>query len=133
MKKSIKAIVSNKDFLVGFLADVSYDNYWASFGTHQDTPKEVYENAKAVNECREEVWADVLLNGGFLLVEDREEEKDHKVSLKDIEKGFKKFIFACPRNYANIMCEDSDFYDVDNLLQTIIFGEVVYGLPPPIH
>lgn len=129
MKKSIKTIVYNKDFLVGFLADVCYGNYWASFGTHTDTPTEIYENAKnnPSNTCCEDVWADVLLNGGYFLVEDREEEKDYKVSMKDIEKGFKKFIFTCPRNYANIMTEDSDFYDVDNLLQTIVFGEVIYG------
>lgn len=127
MKTSIKKIVCNKEFLVTFLADVCYENYWAGFGTHRDTPKDIYENAKAANECREEVWADVLLNGGFLLVEDREEDKDYKVSLKDIEKGFKKFIFDCPRNYANIMTEEHDFYDMDNLLQTIVFGEVVYG------
>ena len=127
MKNKIKAIVCNKDFLANFLADVSYDNYWASFGVHEDTPKEVYENAKAANECREEVWADVLLNGGFLVVENKEQDKFHKMSLKDIEKGFKKFIFACPRNFANIMMEESDFYDVDNLLNIILFGELRYG------
>lgn len=126
---SVKAIVTDKEFLVGFLADVSYDNYWASFGTHQDTPKEIYENAKSnpSNECREDVWADVLLNGGFLLVEDREEGKDYKVSLKDVEKGFKRLMFAFPRNYANIMTEDCDFYDVDALLQCIVFKDVIYG------
>lgn len=127
-KMSVKAIVTDKEFLVDFLADVSYDNYWASFGTHQDTPNDVYENAKANNECREEIWADVLLNGGFLLVEDREEGKDYKVSLKDVEKGFKRLMFMYPQNYANLMIEcASDFYDVDALLQCIVFKDVIYG------
>jgi len=127
--KSIKKIVNNKEFLGNFLADVSYDNYWASFGTHTDTPNEIYESAKnnVQNTCREDVWADVLLNGGYLLVEDREEEKDYKVSIKDVEKGLKRLIFEYPRNYANIMTESSDFYDVDALLQCIVFKGVIYG------
>lgn len=124
---SVKAIVNDKEFLVSFLADVSYDNYWASFGTHKDTPMEIRENAKADNECIEEIWADVLLNGGFLLVEDREGGKDYKVSLKDVEKGFKRLMFMYPRNYANIMTEYYDFDDVDAFLQCIVFKDVIYG------
>lgn len=126
-KMSVKAIVADKDFLVGFLADVAYNSYWARFGTHQDTPTEVRKNAKANNVCREEIWADVLLNGGFLRVEDREDGKEYKVSLKDVEKGFKRLMFMYPRIYANIMTKESDFYDVDALLQCIVFKDIIYG------
>lgn len=126
-KKSVKSIVSDKEFLVNFLSTASYGSTWFAFGTHKDTPKDIYENAKLLNECREEIWADVLLNGGFLLVEDVEEEKDYKVSLKDIEKGFKTFMVECPRAYANIMNEEDDYFDDDALMQVIVFGEVVYG------
>ena len=126
-KKSVKSIVGNKEFLENFLSTASYGSSWFAFGTHQDTPKEIYENAKFFNEYREGVWADVLLNGGFLLVEDVEEGKDYKVSLGDIEKGFKTFMVECPRAYANIMNEEDDYFDDDALMQTIVFGEVVYG------
>lgn len=126
-KKTIKSIVNNKEFLVNFLSTASYGSTWFAFGTHTDTPKEIYENAKLLNECREEIWADVLLNGGFLLVEDVEEEKDYKVSIKDIEKGFATFMLECPQAYARIMDEEDDFYDDDALMQVIVFGEVVYG------
>lgn len=127
MKKSIKKIVNNKEFLVNWLADASFTPFWAKFGVHIDTPNDVYENAKLVNECREDIWAEVLLNGGFLLIEDVEEEKEYKVSLKDVEKGLKTLIFNYPRNYANIMTEEGDFYDYDALLQCVVFGDVVYG------
>ena len=111
MKKSIKKIVNNKEFLVNWLANASFTPFWAKFGVHIDTPNDVYENAKLVNESREDIWAEVLLNGGFLLIEDVEEEKEYKVSLKDVEKGLKTLIFNYPRNYANIMTEEGDFYD----------------------
>ena len=126
-KKTIKSIVSNKEFLENFLSTASYDSSWFAFGTHQDTPKDIYENAKMLNEYREGIWADVLLNGGFLLVEDVEEEKDYKVSLKDIEKGFATFMLEYPQAYANIMNEEDDYFDDDALMQVIVFGEVVYG------
>lgn len=126
-KKSVNSIVSDKEFLVNFLSTASCGSSWFAFGTHTDTPDEVYQKAKANNECCEEVWADVLLNGGFLLVEDAEEEKDYKVSLKDIEKGFKTFMLECPQAYANIMDENDDYWDDDALMQVIVFGEVVYG------
>lgn len=126
-KKSVKSIVSDKEFLVNFLSTASCGSSWFAFGTHQDTPKDIYENAKLLNECCEEIWADVLLNGGFLLVEDVEEGKDYKVSLKDIEKGFKTFMLEFPRAYANIMDENDDYWDDDALMQVIVFGEVVYG------
>ena len=124
MKKSIKKIVNNKEFLVDWLANASFTPFWANFGVHIDN---VYENAKLVNECREDIWAEVLLNGGFLLIEDVEEEKEYKVSLKDVEKGLKTLIFNYPRNYANIMTEKGDFYDYDALLQCVVFGDVIYG------
>lgn len=126
-KKTIKNIVNNKEFLVNFLSTASYGSTWFAFGTHTDTPREIYENAKLLNECREEIWADVLLNGGFLLVEDVEEEKDYKVSINDIEKGFTTFMLECPQAYARIMDKEDDFYDDDALMQVIVFGEVVYG------
>ena len=124
---SVKAIITNHEWLTNWLSDASYGNYWASFGTHQDTDKELYETAKTMYDCREDIWAYILINGGYLLIEDREEEKEYKVSIKDIEKGFKKFMFHYPRQYANIMTEEGDMLDADCLLQTIVFGEEIYG------
>lgn len=125
MRKSIKSIIT-KDWLVEVLADATYSCTWGRFGVHTDTPRELYDNAMLVNECCEEVWADVLLGGGFFLVEDIEG-KEYKVSLKDFEKGLKKLIFDYPRNYANIMTDEADFYDYDGMLQCAVFGDVIYG------
>ena len=131
MKKTInsvvKSMVNNKEWLVDALSTATYDSFWARFGVHMDTPKDIYENAKSNNDCCEEVWADVLLNGGYFLVEDLEENKDYKLSLKDFEKGMKTLIVLYPQMYVNIKTDNADYYDYDALLQCAIFGDIIYG------
>ena len=92
----IERRLKQKEFLVDFLSTATYGSFWAQFGKHKDTPDDVYQNAKANNECREEVWADVLLNGGFFLVVDAEEGDEYKLSLKDFIKGASKLLEVCP-------------------------------------
>lgn len=125
--RSVKAIVGNKDFLTSLLSGAIYGSPWFSGGVHQDTPKEIYQAARDCNECAEDIWADVLLQGGFVLIEDFEDGVDYKISLKDVEKGFRRFMVDDPRHYADIMLEEADFYGYDALLQTIVFGEVQYA------
>jgi len=127
MNKTVKSIVSNKEWLVNVLANSTCRWNWGMFGVHEDTPKDVYENAYRVGEYREDIWGDVLLNGGFLLVKDIEHEKEYRLSVKDFEKGLRKLIFAYPRIYANVMTEEGDYYDYDALLQCAVFGDVIYG------
>lgn len=122
-----KAMVNDKEFLVCFLADATYDTYWAQVSVHKDNDAALVASANEKNDCREEVWADVLLGGGFLNVHDCEEGKNYKVDLKAVEKGLNKLMCKYPRFYANIKEEDYDFYDVDGLLQVIVFGDVIYG------
>ena len=125
--KSVKDIITNKEWLSEWLSTATYGSPWFRFGVHVDTDNEMYKVAKLRNECREDIWADVLLNGGFFLVEDVEEEKSYKLSIKDIEKGFKKFMLKCPNQYAALMDETADLYDADALMQVIIFGELTYA------
>lgn len=126
-KKSIKDIIYRKEWLSDWLSTATYGNPWFAFGTHKDTPDDVYDLAKRFGECREDIWAYVLLHGGTLLVEDVEEEEDHAVTMKDVEKGFLIFMLNCPTQYAALMDETADIYDADALMQCIVFGEVVYG------
>lgn len=125
--KSNKAMVNDKEFLVCFLADATYDTYWAKVSVHTDNDATLVATARENNECREDVWADVLLGGGFLKVYDCEDGENHKIDLKAVEKGFNKLMRKYPRHYANIKEEDYDFFDVDALLQVIVFGDVIYG------
>ena len=126
--EQIRKIVANKDFLVTFLADATYSSFWAMVTIHKDTTKEIRNIAKKNNnECREDEWADVLLNNGYINVLDVEEDENYKISLNDIINGFKILIIKYPTHYANIMDENSDFYDMDALLQCSVFKDVIYG------
>ena len=129
-KKKLVRNVKNlftHDFLTDILCSASYGSGWFYFGTHEDTPKSIYEDAKTCYECREDIWAYVLLHDGFLVIEDIEEEKEYKISLKDIIKGFKIVMLNYPRHYANIMEENGDYYDADAVIQCAVFGNIVYG------
>lgn len=126
-EKRIEKIVKDKEFLVSFLSGATYGSYWASASVHDDTPKEVREAANNNNECREEVWADVLLNNGFIEIYDNEEDEAHKISLDDVISAFEKLILEYPNHYSNIMTEYADLYDYDAWLQCAVFGDVIYG------
>lgn len=124
MEDRIKKIVTNLEWLTNWLADAFETSPWFEVKTAFIPLSKV--SAKR-SLCREERWADALLNGGYIIVYDPEEDEEHKVTLEDIIKGFEKFIFDCPEQYANMMTENYDFYDADCLLQIVIFGEVTYA------
>ena len=122
--RSITAIVENKDFMVTLFSGAI--DYSMSTPFKVLTTDEVKNVNNPQNTCREDVWADVILSGGNLTIEDTESGKTHEINLAKIKRGFKRFMFDCPKKYAELMCEEGDFYTYDNLLQVIIYGEVIY-------
>ena len=128
---SVKEILTH-EFLTDWLSTALYGSSWFDCATHKDTSDEVYEKAKKENDTREDVWADVLLNGGALNVIDMEEadgsgEGEYKMTLEDIEEAIPLFTLNHPSEWASIMDETGDIYDSDALLQFVIFGDVQYG------
>lgn len=121
MEDRIRKIVTDREWLTNWLSDAFYTSPWFEMA------KCYPPSTSSKDVCREEKWASALLNGGYIVVDDPEENKRHKVTLEDIIKGFEKFIFDCPEQYANMMTENYDFYDADCLLQIVIFGEVTYA------
>lgn len=83
-------------------------------------------NKKDLN-CREDIWAYVLEHGGKVVCYDGEEDEEHEITMEDYKKGFDIFIQQCPKHYADLMCDDGDYYTSDALMQCVMFGEVVYG------
>ena len=121
MRKSIKSIVCNKEFLSNWLSSASdwSMTYWSSFSNNDID----YHD----EECVEDAWATHLLNGGALTITDKETDREYTLSLSDIEKGFKRMIFDEPMSYARMMEGDYDFYVSDILLQLSLFKKVIYG------
>lgn len=143
MKISVTSI--SRDELVTLFSDSTYGSNWLTFNS-----KEVYgailpTNMKNIKEehekehstyCREDKWADILLNGGTLVAvdfydkdEDGEYGRCYPITLANILNGLTKAQKECPYNFANVAKFDgsADYFDANNVMQCIIFGEVIYG------
>lgn len=99
----------------------------------------------AVCECYEDKLAVSVLAGRSITFRDmyaegevygnlphtiHEDEVTYKVTLEDIKKGLEKAAETCPWAFRAFADEDSpdwDYYAGDALLQTIVFGELIYG------
>jgi hypothetical protein len=122
----------NKEQLVDFLSTAIYGCDWLYCYTleeekHLDDGLDEYY---LENRCREEKWADRLLAGGTLVCVDYEDcEKEYKLTLKDFENKLDKALYdkEARFNLGNWLTDDYDYYDCNNLLQYIMFGEIVYG------
>ena len=127
---SVTKFVNNKfdkEFVTTILCDSMYDSPW--FRVRLDSDNAIVKSAmdNEQNKCREDVWADILMNNGTINIEDIEDEKTYTIGLNNLKNGLVKLMIHYPRNYASIMDESYDFYDVDMLMQYAVFGEVIYG------
>lgn len=99
----------------------------------------------AVCECYEDKLAVSVLAGRSITFRDmyaegevygnlphtiHEDEVTYEVTLEDIKKGLEKAAETCPWAFRAFADEDSpnwDYYAGDALLQTIVFGDLIYG------
>lgn len=126
----IKQWFNNFDNLVNLFSSASYNSYWFLFGAKKGTYNKYLTKEQRENlECREEKWAQVLLNGGEICVEDLsdEEETIYTINLQKIIIGATTLLKEHPQVIARIFTETEDFYDTDAVIQYAIFGEWVYG------
>ena len=121
--KSVDELFTH-DFLVYILSSVYFCNDWYSFCIHTDTPKEVYKSAQKSYLRYEDICADVLLNGGYLLVQDVDDEAEYKLNLQDIIIGFKIFMLNYPDLYLAIMTKTADYYDACVIFQCAICRDI---------
>lgn len=73
--------------------------------------------------CYEDVLAEILESGGKLTVYDREEDKDHELTMEKLLDGWKKYIEA----YNAYDFDEYDGVSADCIMQYAIFGDVIYG------
>ena len=94
------------------------------------------------HHCFEDNLAQILLDGGHIEVTDCNAAKDehygkleyivspdefiyYKVTLKDILEGASNP--ECLKMIQDILSGEGDMYTAYNLIQTIVFGEIIYG------
>ncbi len=122
----------DKRTLINIFATAFYSSFWGCAHTPNFTEEEEKKYITASDDekenwCREDRWAHILLNGGYITVEDAEEEEEYKLTFEMMEKGWQLAIEKYPRIYAAIAEGQDDFYDDDAVIQLAIFGEIVYG------
>lgn len=104
-----------------------------------------YNNDLANCECFEDKLAVSVLAGRSITFRDmyadgevygnlphtiHEDEVTYEVTLEDIKKGLERAAETCPWAFRAFADEDSpnwDYYAGDALLQTIVFGGLIYG------
>ena len=147
METKIKVTSLTHDELVDFLSTALYgcENFGVSVAWDS---KHLYKKCKedmGKAFCWEDGLAEVLLGGGKLDVTDYYAEEDpdtfvvtdtavscdedgnvlHRIDYKNVLNGF-----STPEGYKyaeELFDGDGDFFTAWNLLQIIIFGEVIYG------
>lgn len=124
MKKEVKVFELTKEDLVTFFSCATYGcGYW----TIKIVKNSISIQDLDMNQCIEEIWADVLLKGGKLVVTDNEDEKKYSINMDKVLKGYSKCYEISPQTMVNFEEENEDMWDGFNLMQSILFGEIIYG------
>ena len=79
--------------------------------------------------CREERWATRLVKGGHLVCFDvsDDEAQEHRLTLEDFKTGVEKCYEQIIGDVADFNNEHDDYDTCSNIMQVIVFGEVIYG------
>lgn len=120
----IKVKLLTKEELVDIFAAI--EGLWEYFELSVGKKPANYDHLKETNECREDLWADVLLNGGTLVYTDHEDEdEEHEFSLSLALRRLGK-----PEAYqylTKLINEDYDEYSAWMIIQLMTFGKTIYG------
>ena len=134
MKVNIKLLELTHEELSDIITTAFYDNPNMAVD-YEGTPS-------IIHDCFEDNVAQVLLDGGTILVtEQAQEDGDtygdlpkyvdndgyitYKVTLENILKGASNQ--ECLRMIEDIESEEGDMFTAWNLMQIIVFGEIIYG------
>tara|TARA_R110000796_G_scaffold1673_8_gene6995 strand:- start:1329 stop:1700 length:372 start_codon:yes stop_codon:yes gene_type:complete len=123
----MKITLSNEEILEFFLNALCNGlSYISGYGMTLDCDQGAYDEAKAklTSPCFEDVYMQVLKDGGKLIFTDNEAEEDHEVTLAHVIERMPNVEAETLMEMAN---EQDDACTADVILQTIIFGEVIFG------
>lgn len=148
MKTQTKITDITHDDLVDLFSTATYGSEYIDFAW---VNKDEYLKSKEEGDCREDIYARMLLNGYKIEVRDyyAEDEEDfngklhhewneedecmvYHVDIEDIAEGIAKCLDlgGWEAECANDLIKkdgDLDLYEAEAIMQVIVFGEVVYG------
>lgn len=130
----------SKETLVDLFCTATYGCNWLEITTlkserHLDSG---FSEDYLSNRCMEERWADRLLNGGHIVCKDYEDSQEdengdymptrYKIDLKTLKKRLKLARDKeAIRDWCDFVLEKDDYFTCNNLMQVVMFGEVIYG------
>lgn len=128
-------LYATQEVLIKIIHDCLCDglHYFSGYGIDVKVSDAAYIDARAmikeegVTICFEDVWVQVLKNGRSIVFLDVEGEGEMNgyLSLSEATlNNFQKVPFA---NIINLLNEEYDAVDCDVILQTLVWGEVVFG------
>ena len=110
------------------LCNVYGSGYFNGYGLEFIWDDEAYAEAKKklTSPCLEDVLLQIIKDGGTLGVVDHECDGEYNahIDLKVLEDRME---LVPPQNLLNIINEEDDIDDADILLQTLFYGEVIFG------
>ena len=129
MKTTIKITELTHTEMSDFLSTALYGSIWASASYDESDKEDVEIQSEFDKPCHTDILASLLLAGKTITINDNEEEKEYKITLENLIKGFNKV--GRDKDYRhhvwNIINEDYDYYDADIILQFAIFGNETYA------
>lgn len=133
---TIEDMKTSQEAIARILEVGTYGSEWLYIEINQEnTPAKVLEDAHRLHRFSNERQAYILLHGGALNFHDGYEEDDDEegrphittITLKEWQKGIDLMQKEANRSMAHLIAEVDDYYDANNALQVVMFGEETYG------
>lgn len=133
---TIEEMKTSQEAIARIIEVGTYGSEWLYIATTtEQTPTEVLKEARRQYSYVSDIKAYVLLHGGRLNFHDGYEEDDDEegrphiipITLKEWQKGIDLMQKEAKRSLAHLMAEVDDYYDANNALQVVMFGEEKYG------
>ena len=133
---TIEDMKTSQEAIARILEVGTYGSEWLYIEINQEnTPAKVLEDAHRLHRFSNERQAYILLHGGALNFHDGYEEDDDEegrphittITLKEWQKGIDLMQKEANRSMAHLIAEVDDYYDANNALHVVMFGEETYG------
>ena len=126
----------SKETLVDLFSTATYGSEWLDITTliaEKELDREFSEEYLE-NRCREEKWADRLLNGGHIVckdcydIDEDDLPKRYIIDLDSLKTSLKRARDKeAVRDWSDVVLEEDDYFTCNNLMQVVMFNEVIYG------
>lgn len=130
----------SKETLVDLFSTATFGSNWLEITTLRAERylDDKFSEEYLENRCREERWADRLLNGGHIICKDYEDSQEdengdciptrYEIDLNTLKERLKLARDKeAVRDWCDFVLENDDYYTCNNLMQVVMFKEIIYG------